>query len=108
MLPILHVSVIKLGVKGLKDQNYTTTANANMLLSFAGAHRSQNTSHWTRKDFNLITCLVRSKFGEVWQARPRGSNQVVRIRLSAGSDDVYIYDSHLMAKDKNVHTIRNV
>lgn len=73
-----------------------------------GAHRSQNTSHWTRKDFNLITCLVRSKFGEVWQARPRGSNQVVRIRLSAGSDDVYIYDSHLMAKDKNVHTIRNV
>lgn len=63
-----------------------------------GAHRNSNMPQWTRKDFQLITCLVRSKFGEVWQARPHGSNQIVRIRLTAGSDDVYLYDSHLMRK----------
>lgn len=76
--------------------------------SVSGTRQYQNTSRWKKQDFQLITCLVRSRFGEIWQARLHGSNRIVRIRLSAGSDDVYVYDKQLMAKNTNVHTARVV
>ncbi|XP_020628299.1 uncharacterized protein LOC110065489 isoform X2 [Orbicella faveolata] len=74
----------------------------------SGTHQYQNTSRWKKQDFQLITCLVRSTFGEIWQARLHGSNRIVRIRLSVGSDDVYVYDKQLMAKNTNVNTARVV
>lgn len=77
-------------------------------MSFLGTPRYQNTSRWKKQDFQLITCLVRSTFGEIWQARLHGSNRIVRIRLSAGSDDVFVYDKQLMAKNTNVNTARVV
>lgn len=78
------------------------------IISFLGTHQYQNTSRWKKQDFQLITCLVRSTFGEIWQARLHGSNRIVRIRLSTGSDDVYVYDKQLMAKNTNVNTARVV
>ena len=75
---------------------------------FLGTHQYQNTSRWKKQDFQLITCLVRSTFGEIWQARLHGSNRIVRIRLSAGSDDVYVYDKQLITKNTNVNTARVV
>jgi len=74
----------------------------------SGTPRYQNTSRWKKQDFQLTTCLVRSTFGEIWQARLHGSNRIVRIRLSAGSDDVFVYDKQLMAKNTNVNTARVV
>lgn len=78
------------------------------IISLLGTRHYRNTSHWKKQDFQLITCLVRSTFGEIWQARLRGSNRVVRIRLSAGSDDVYVYDKQVAAKNTNVNTTRVV
>ena len=72
--------------------------------SFVGSHHHHNSSQWKKQDFQLIMCLVRSSFGEIWQARLHGSNRVVRIRLTAGSDDVFVYDKHVLFKKTNVDT----
>ncbi|PFX33931.1 uncharacterized protein LOC111331341 [Stylophora pistillata] len=73
-----------------------------------GSRHCRNSSQWKKHDFQLITCLVRSSFGEIWQARLHGSNRVVRIRLTAGSDDVFVYDKHVLFKKANVHKTRVV
>ncbi|KAL9963547.1 hypothetical protein ACROYT_G027066 [Oculina patagonica] len=107
-LIVITLMVWKLISYKRRRKNSRNVKHLSQVVCDKGTRHYQNTSHWKKQDFQLITCLVRSTFGEIWQARLHGSNRVVRIRLSAGSDDVYVYDKHVMAKNTNVNTTRVV
>lgn len=110
---LLLIAFVSLGLILMLSKRHRKTARRGrhscpVRVCDKGSHHHHNSSQWKKQDFQLIMCLVRSSFGEIWQARLHGSNRVVRIRLTAGSDDVFVYDKHVLFKKTNVDTTRVV